>query len=100
MERIPHRGAIFLNDSRCLRASRVAEILSISVHTLRAWRTQGKGPPWHKIGQRVVAYPESDLWAWLIAHQRHETEAGRRFNRAAWHAAYGDEVPMPHEAQY
>jgi predicted site-specific integrase-resolvase len=37
-----------------------ADVLGISVHTLRKYRMEGRGPVYYKMGNRVVYY-QSDL---------------------------------------
>jgi hypothetical protein len=39
----------------------VAELLALSVHTLRRWRVLGRGPVFLKVGGKAVRYRESDL---------------------------------------
>ena len=42
-----------------------AAILAAEVRTLRNWRTLGKGPRFHKIGERMVRYHRADLAAFI-----------------------------------
>ena len=42
----------------------LSEFLRISRRTLQAWRQEGKGPKWLKLG-RHVRYRPSDVSAWL-----------------------------------
>jgi hypothetical protein len=42
-----------------------AAILAAEVRTLRNWRALGKGPPFRKVGQRMVRYHRADLRAFL-----------------------------------
>lgn len=49
---------------------RVAEILGLSPATLAQWRSQGKGPPYTKIGNRIVYRITSVYW-WLEQQERH-----------------------------
>nr|WP_231373888.1 helix-turn-helix domain-containing protein [Thioalkalivibrio sp. ALE11] len=41
-----------------------AEYLHLSPRTLIRWRNMRKGPPWVKLGHRVI-YRRADLDAWL-----------------------------------
>jgi hypothetical protein len=50
--------------------SETAEALSLSPRTLRKWRQRGIGPPWVKVGRRVVYSDESCL-AWLKSSEIH-----------------------------
>jgi excisionase family DNA binding protein len=47
-----------------LTAQELARLLKVSVHTLRAWRREGVGPPWIKVG-RAIRYRRSDVERWL-----------------------------------
>lgn len=43
----------------------VAEMLTVSVHTIRDWRmTRGRGPKWIKVG-RLVRYEEVEIKRYL-----------------------------------
>lgn len=46
----------------------LAEALQVSLGTLRTWRTDGKGPRFHRIGQ-MIRYAPSDVKAWLSSRQ-------------------------------
>ena len=48
------------NTTRALTEREVAELLGLSVATLRAWRHRGKGPRFLRLG-RSVRYLPSDL---------------------------------------
>ena len=41
-----------------------AKALSVTLRTLRKWRQRGKGPPWVKVGRRIV-YSDESCMAWL-----------------------------------
>lgn len=49
---------------RLLTQKEAAEILSVSPLTLEAWRWQGKGPKYIKIG-KLARYRESDIYAFI-----------------------------------
>lgn len=49
----------------------VADILRVSLKTVRKWRYEGKGPPWVKVG-RLVYYKETDLIKWLEERKRNK----------------------------
>jgi predicted DNA-binding transcriptional regulator AlpA len=59
-----------------------AERLGLSVKTLRAWRLQGRGPKYLKLG-RAVRYLVQDLDQWAAGrtviphHERSEKTVGR-----------------------
>jgi predicted DNA-binding transcriptional regulator AlpA len=42
-----------------------AEILKVSVLTLKAWRHRGTGPQFVRQGPKFVRYLQSDIDAWL-----------------------------------
>jgi Helix-turn-helix domain len=44
-----------------------ADLLSLSVRTLQAWRTQAFGPAFVRAG-RAVRYRRRDLFAWMDAN--------------------------------
>jgi predicted DNA-binding transcriptional regulator AlpA len=46
----------------------LAESLQVSPGTLRTWRTEGKGPRFHRIGQ-LIRYSPSDVKDWLVSRQ-------------------------------
>jgi len=51
-----------------VREKKAAEMIGISVHTLRQWRSQGKYIPFIKVG-RSVLYRVSDLENFLNQHK-------------------------------
>jgi predicted DNA-binding transcriptional regulator AlpA len=46
----------------------LAETLQVCIGTLRTWRTDGKGPRFHRIGQ-MIRYTPSDVKTWLLSRQ-------------------------------
>ena len=42
-------------------AVEAARILGVSPKTIDNWRWKGQGPPYHKIGRRLVRYHRADL---------------------------------------
>jgi Helix-turn-helix domain len=72
-----------MNDSSNLTASAAAKYLggldAISEKTLAQWRSQGKGPPFLKIGARVL-YAKSDLDKYIASCRR--TRTARRSSGA------------------
>lgn len=47
-----------------LSTQQVADMTGLSPNTFRAWRSQGKGPRWFKLGQRCF-YMREDIEAWI-----------------------------------
>lgn len=56
-----------------LRASAAAAYLGLAPATLAKMRMRGDGPPFVKVGHRLVAYRESDLVAWTLSRTRTQT---------------------------
>jgi len=52
-----------MTGGRFLSTARAAELLDVSPATLRKWRATRRGPPFHRVGRRVV-YAEAALRAW------------------------------------
>jgi hypothetical protein len=53
-----------------------ALFLGAAVRTLQRWRQEGGGPPFYKVGRKVL-YHQADLSAWLADCRRvFTTEAG------------------------
>lgn len=52
-----------------LKPEEVAPLLGVSKVTLSRWRRRGEGPPWRRLGPRLIRYPEAELVAWLGARQ-------------------------------
>jgi hypothetical protein len=50
-----------------------AEYLSISPRTLEDWRWRGIGPPFYKLGRRIVRYRVEDLMAFALKSKRQNT---------------------------
>lgn len=61
-----------MNDhhhDRLLSITELAELLGVSVATVRWWLHQGTAPDYFKIGRRVK-FRESDVERWLEARRR------------------------------
>jgi excisionase family DNA binding protein len=46
-----------------------AAYVGLSVHTLRRWRSDGKGPKYCKIGARAIRYTRADLDEFMDAQK-------------------------------
>ena len=55
-----------------LKASQVAEQLGLSESTLAKMRLSGDGPPYSKLGRRVVYRPD-DIDAWIASNRFRST---------------------------
>ena len=62
---------------RYLSTERAAELLGVAPATLLKWRTHRKGPPFLRLGRRVV-YSEGALRAWAEMHAVSPAEDRRR----------------------
>jgi excisionase family DNA binding protein len=80
-ERQTNRAAFSLNslrhesicdEARLIMEREAADLLALSVKTLRNWRLSGHGPPYLKVG-RLVRFRQSDLKAWLKTCERSST---------------------------
>ncbi len=49
--------------------SQVAHVLRVSATTLAAYRRRGIGPPWVRVGGKVL-YSEDELRAWIREQSR------------------------------
>jgi len=56
-----------------LRSKAAAEYLGLSNSTLAKMRLRGDGPPYAKVGPRVVIYDLSDLESYVAARRRRST---------------------------
>ena len=60
---------------RLINEKEVAQVLYVSVGTLRMWRTEGTGPRFHRIGQ-LIRYAPSDVREWLVSRQNGGNDRG------------------------
>lgn len=58
---------------RWLRPAEAANYLGVSASTLAKRRLRGDGPPFVKVGPRLVSYSKRDLDVWLSSRRRHST---------------------------
>lgn len=56
---LPVNGALQPGD--LINDREAARLLGVPVQTLRNWRHEGKGPPYRKVGQRIVRYHRAEL---------------------------------------
>ena len=59
-----HTAFINIDPDRLLNETEVSDITGLSVRTLQAWRIQGRGPLFCKLG-RAVRYRRKDLQTWM-----------------------------------
>jgi hypothetical protein len=48
-------------DFTLLNEREPARRLGVSAHALRFWRARGKGPPWVRIGERLIRHDLAEL---------------------------------------
>ena len=71
------RAVIGINDHDALLTEvQTADLLSLSVRTLQAWRTRAFGPAFVRAG-RAIRYRRRDLFAWMDANTVSRGEAPR-----------------------
>ncbi len=71
------RAAVGINDHDALLTEvQAADLLSLSVRTLQAWRTRAFGPAYVRAG-RAIRYRRRDLFAWMDANTVSSREAPR-----------------------
>ena len=51
-------------DQVWLNAKQTARLICVSPATLHRWRSQGYGPPWIRMGNRIVRYRQADVMEW------------------------------------
>jgi predicted DNA-binding transcriptional regulator AlpA len=56
-------------NNRFLTESEVSEYLGLSIHALRRWRTERRGPPCVKLST-LVRYPLDELEAWIASQPK------------------------------
>ena len=61
--------------SKKLRPKEAAEYLGLAPSTLAKMRLRGDGPPYAKLGKRVVVYETCDLERWVAERKRVSTSA-------------------------
>lgn len=55
-------------DSEMVNDVRGAEFIDYSPKTLRNYRSSGKGPPYYKIGRKIL-YKREELLTWVEKHR-------------------------------
>ena len=56
-----------MSESRLLTPEEAGAMLGIKIQTLSNWRTRKVGPPYVRVGQRLIRYRENDLQAFVDA---------------------------------
>jgi predicted DNA-binding transcriptional regulator AlpA len=63
-------------SKKWLRAPLTSDYLGLSQSTLAKMRLRGDGPPYSKLGARVVVYDIADLDLWVEGQKRSSTSKG------------------------
>ena len=61
------------DDDTLITRADLPRYLPVKRQTLARWAHEGQGPPYVKIGRRLVAYRTGDLRAWLRGQLRQST---------------------------
>ena len=61
------------NHEPLVKPIAAAQHFAVSPKTLEEWRLRGDGPPFYKIGGRLVRYRLSEVNAWLQGRKRAST---------------------------
>ena len=54
-------------DAAFINEKQLAGYLGISVHALRRWRFEGRGPQFFRLEGRLVRYRQEDVESWLAS---------------------------------
>jgi predicted DNA-binding transcriptional regulator AlpA len=73
-----------LAESKGMTEAQVAAMLNISPRTLQAWRLQGRGPEYMKLG-RAVRYDRRVVDAWMAERTRASTSDPGVQQRGKYH---------------
>lgn len=61
-------------NSDFLNINEAARYLRVTPLTLRNWRQRGEGPPWIRLGPRMIRYPVPSLSAYLVELECHPSD--------------------------
>ena len=61
------------HDDALLRRADLPLYIPVASQTLARWAVEGQGPPFIKVGRRIVAYRVGDLRAWRQGQVRENT---------------------------
>ena len=61
------------NATEVMRPEQAAAFLNLSKSTLAKMRMRGDGPPFAKLGSKIVVYRVADLRSWLDDQRRQNT---------------------------
>ena len=61
-------------ENNLLDQGEVADLLGIHPKTLGLWREKGIGPPWIRLGEKLIRYEVEGVRAW-VESQREKVDA-------------------------
>ncbi len=61
------------DDDALIRRRDLSKFIPIANQTWARWACEGQGPPFIKVGRRLVAYRAGDLREWLRGQARQNT---------------------------
>lgn len=47
----------------------VAVMLGVTEQVLKAWRKTGEGPPWYRLGKKLVRYVKEEVIEWVAQNR-------------------------------
>src|SRR6185312_14375552 len=80
-----------------LTETQVASELHVKIHTLRCWRSAGRGPAYAKLGRRIV-YPQALLHQW-VASQTITGDQNGKDERPTRTTAEQRQLALPNQVQ-
>ncbi len=61
------------DDDVLIRRADLPQYIPVASQTLNRWACEGQGPPFIKVGRRLVAYRAGDIREWLQGQARKNT---------------------------
>lgn len=54
-----------VDDKVYLTTEEVADLLAVHVETVRRWRRENDGPPYHQLTPRTIRYDKEEVLKWV-----------------------------------
>lgn len=61
-----------------LTTPEVADLVGVSVHTVKVWRARGTGPKFQRLASRAVVYNRAEVERWLRDDFKRHGNLGKR----------------------
>ena len=74
----PNLETIVVKQLRLLTPGETASTLGIKPKTLEAWRAAGEGPPFVRVGRKIIRYPPDELILWVRAHRKSDSPSSTK----------------------